>query len=109
MAILPRDIMMDILSRLPVNSLLRFRHASMPFYSLIDTSEFIKLHLNCLTKTNSNPSFIFRGRNSTNTLSTSLDLLDNVLQLDKPFKSSNKMTQVVGSCKGLLLNRGMDL
>lgn len=90
MAILPPDIMMDILSRLPGKSLLRFKCVSKPFCSLIDSPELIKLHLNRSMETKSNLSLILIGWDTTKILSKRLDLLgndllDNVRQLENPF------------------------
>ncbi|XP_074267449.1 F-box protein CPR1-like [Silene latifolia] len=42
---LPDDLIMDILSRLPVKTLLRFKSASKSLLNLIIRSEFVKLHL----------------------------------------------------------------
>lgn len=49
---IPQDIIMDILSRLPVKSLLRFRSVSKEWYKLISDPHFIKLHVNQCTKNN---------------------------------------------------------
>ncbi|KAL9411353.1 hypothetical protein AB3S75_045029 [Citrus x aurantiifolia] len=45
MAKLPQDIVADILSRLPVKSLLRFKCVSKPWFSLISDSQFAKTQL----------------------------------------------------------------
>ncbi|KDO58140.1 hypothetical protein CISIN_1g042865mg [Citrus sinensis] len=59
MASLLQDVMTEILSRLPVNPLLRFRCVSKTFCGLIDSRYFIKLHMNRSIETNSNLSLIF--------------------------------------------------
>lgn len=98
---------MDILSRLPGKSLLRFKCVSKPFCSLIDSPELIKLHLNRSMETKSNLSLILIGWDTTKILSKRLDLLgndllDNVRQLENPFQNSMSLTPIVGSCNGLL-------
>lgn len=49
---LPKDIIVDILSRLAVKSLLRFKSVSKEWCSLISEPQFIKLHLNQSNKNN---------------------------------------------------------
>ncbi|KAL6554256.1 hypothetical protein OROMI_019929 [Orobanche minor] len=51
----PEDIVEDILSRLPVEALLRFRCVSKSWYSLIGSKRFIKRHLERSTKNRSFP------------------------------------------------------
>ncbi|KAL7166820.1 hypothetical protein ACSBR2_037484 [Camellia fascicularis] len=57
---LPEEIITDILSRLPVRLLLRFRCISMHWRALIDSSDFVKLHLNRSIETNTTLSFIIK-------------------------------------------------
>ncbi|XP_042488002.1 F-box/kelch-repeat protein At3g06240-like [Macadamia integrifolia] len=75
---LPEVLIMDILSRLPVKSLLRFRCVSKPRCALITDPPFIKMHL-----------------------SQSLAKAAAV-ELDHPLKSPDYGTEVPGSCNGLL-------
>ncbi|GFS30487.1 hypothetical protein Acr_00g0012160 [Actinidia rufa] len=47
---LPQDLLMEILSRLPVKSLLRLKSVSKYWFSLIQNPSFIHLHHNCSKK-----------------------------------------------------------
>ncbi|XP_058187759.1 F-box protein CPR1-like [Rhododendron vialii] len=49
---LPQDVTAEILSRLPVKSLLRFKSVSKNWFSLIQNSDFVSLHLHRSTTTN---------------------------------------------------------
>ncbi|KAL9427479.1 hypothetical protein AB3S75_029630 [Citrus x aurantiifolia] len=51
---LPLDLIVDILIRLPVRSLARFRCASRSFRSLIDGQDFVNRYVNHSIETNSN-------------------------------------------------------
>ncbi|XP_050231506.1 F-box protein CPR1-like [Mercurialis annua] len=57
MSDLPLDIISDILKLLPVKSLLRFRCLSKSYCSLIDSRDFIILHLSQSNNTNANRNF----------------------------------------------------
>ncbi|XP_059639156.1 F-box protein CPR1-like [Cornus florida] len=59
MSEIPLQVVADILSRLPVKPLLRFRCVSKSWCALIDDPHFIKSHLNQSIKTNSNRRLIF--------------------------------------------------
>ncbi|GAA0175646.1 hypothetical protein LIER_41953 [Lithospermum erythrorhizon] len=61
MLILPDDVITDILSRLPVKPLLRFRCVCKPWLDLIDSPVFIKLHLNKTKKLESHRTLIQQG------------------------------------------------
>ncbi|XP_043693042.1 F-box protein CPR1-like [Telopea speciosissima] len=98
---LPEDVIPDILSRLPVKSLLRFRCVCKPWCDLITDPAFVKMHLNRSLACNSNLSLIFKYPNL---LSMDLDVCEQqkAVELDHPLKSPNNGTKVVGSCNGLL-------
>uniref|UniRef100_A0A2P2MYH0 Uncharacterized protein MANES_04G117600 n=1 Tax=Rhizophora mucronata TaxID=61149 RepID=A0A2P2MYH0_RHIMU len=124
MAKLPLDIINDLFSRLPPEALLRFRCLSKELRSLIDSHEFIKLHLHRSIETNSNRCLII-NHFKTNCLVSEVDLdsLDiNLISRNDPLEayatfhdvSSIKGFQikrvlpwknrsdVIGSCNGLI-------
>ncbi|XVF69622.1 hypothetical protein PTKIN_Ptkin11bG0096100 [Pterospermum kingtungense] len=96
MLTLSPDIISEILCRLSVKPLLRFRCVSKPWCSLVDNPDFIKLHLShsLKTKTQTHLSFILREIN--------LYSLKCALKLDHPFEDGYGGTEVLGSCNGLL-------
>ncbi|ESR50693.1 hypothetical protein CICLE_v10033794mg [Citrus x clementina] len=112
MAKLPTDINMDILSRLSVKCLLRFKCVSKSFCSLIDSQEFIKIHLKRSIETSSNLSLILSGTPASilpsscywdgKIFSASLDSLNLGLELDHPFKNCKGETLMIDSCNGLI-------
>lgn len=105
MSNLPLDLLSDILSRLPVKPLLRFRCVSKSFCSIIDSQDFIKLHLNRTMETNSSVSLILPSTALDNTffLMDLDDSGDNFVEFDHPFKKCERgSTLVIGSCRGLL-------
>lgn len=93
---LPPEIITDILCRLPVKSLQRFRCVSRWWCHLIDSKDFARLHLIRSKLSNSNPSLIlgFLG-----IYAVDLDSLDVACALNPPFSSSD----VTNSCNGLVL------
>ncbi|XP_059631849.1 F-box protein CPR1-like [Cornus florida] len=99
MSELPVDVIVDILSRLPVKPLLRFRCISKSWHALIDSPDFIKLHLNRSVETNTNRSIIFRDCGLHSIDFDSLD--DDPVELVHPLKNGGGF-EVVGSCDGLL-------
>ncbi|XP_027085877.1 F-box protein CPR1 [Coffea arabica] len=100
---LPWELILDILSRLPATSLLRFRCVSKPWRSLIDSPDFVQMHLRQSQKAagTTNRSLIlgFLG-----IYSIDLDSLDCARPLRPPFSSSD----VSNSCNGLVLLLGQN-
>ncbi|KAA8516863.1 hypothetical protein F0562_017319 [Nyssa sinensis] len=100
MSELPADMVTDILSRLPVETLLRFRCVSKPWCALIGSSDFIKFHLKRSTETNNNLSIIFGDGVGLYTID--FEWLDEAVKLDTPLEFMDYVIQVSGSCNGLL-------
>uniref|UniRef100_A0A2N9IEE6 F-box domain-containing protein n=1 Tax=Fagus sylvatica TaxID=28930 RepID=A0A2N9IEE6_FAGSY len=99
MSSLPDEVILEILSRLPIKPLLCFRCVSKPWLALIDSPQFIKLHLKQSLKTTTNLSLIL---SSGYLYSSDFDSLDTAIELDHPLKTPNYETEIVGSCNGLL-------
>lgn len=100
------DVIVDILLRLPVISLLRFRCVSIQFCTLIDSPEFIRSHLKKSIETKNHRSLILPNKIP---CSVDFDSLDSCVELDHhPFKSYRDFDiQVWGSCNGLVCLRNI--
>ncbi|CAA2976994.1 F-box CPR30-like [Olea europaea subsp. europaea] len=94
---LPREIIAEVLSWMRVKFLLRFRCVSKPWCSIIDSKDFVKLHLNHAGKTSSNCSLILDGLDDHFCLS-----LDSLNRIDiGSFPIENHI--ILNSCNGLVL------
>uniref|UniRef100_A0A803LPQ4 F-box domain-containing protein n=1 Tax=Chenopodium quinoa TaxID=63459 RepID=A0A803LPQ4_CHEQI len=113
MADLPTPLITIILSKLPVESLLRFRCVAKSWRSLIDEQYFINLHLkNSLQNSTHqtliiNDIFLYGGsHNSTNKdpylYSVDYPTLNRATVINCPFDCDSFETEIVGSCNGLL-------
>ncbi|KAG8390674.1 hypothetical protein BUALT_Bualt01G0108200 [Buddleja alternifolia] len=108
--IFPEEIITEILSRLPVKSLLKFRCVSKSWRSLISTKHFIKSHLTISTKNTkfNHHSIISTLLHPYYTLkSCSLhSLLYNpityAVDFDYPMKNPKNSVRIVGCCNGLV-------
>lgn len=100
----PADIIVDILIRLPVKCLLRFRCVSKQFLSIINSQDFVNRHLQFHS---SRKKVIFQGTRSDIYL---LDL-SSVHNNDIPFENWQREDNidVIGSCDGLLVIRNARL
>ncbi|EXB41586.1 F-box protein [Morus notabilis] len=105
---LPWEIIADILSRLAVKDLLRYRCVSKPWCSLIDGPDFIKLHLKQSLETTSHHRVIFGDR--TELYWVDLVTLDSAVRLPYPIDIGRGI-DVLGGCNGLvaLANKGGDV
>ncbi|EXB82447.1 F-box protein [Morus notabilis] len=98
---LPLEIIVDILYRLPVNDLLRYRCVSKQWRSLIDGPDFIKLHLNHSKQSNSNLAAVLFNKNDI--LRIDLDSLGGAaaVKLNHPIDDGSEIF-ILGSCNGLV-------
>ncbi|KAK9287824.1 hypothetical protein L1049_016266 [Liquidambar formosana] len=101
---LPPEIIVDILSRLPVKSLCRFRCVSKPWRTLISDPHFSKMHLTRTQNHPHNERLLLMADDSLYTVEYNESSSENVaiaVELDIPcVKSPNA---ILGSCDGLLL------
>ncbi|XP_012477864.2 F-box protein CPR1 [Gossypium raimondii] len=95
------DEMIEILCRLSVKDLLRFKCASKHWCSLIDDPYFIKLHLSHSLKTKTNHSLILR-RYEYHFFSVNYDSGETIQKLNHPLGEQKKAIKILGSCNGLL-------
>ncbi|PHU29648.1 hypothetical protein BC332_01741 [Capsicum chinense] len=109
MSDVPPEVITEILSRLPVKSLLRFRCVSKSFKSLIDSPKFIKAHLKQQQEPNPNANLnlILEAHYKTDNLfslefTTNTSAQHHPKKLDHPLKQIYGPTQVLGSCRGLV-------
>ncbi|XP_058213104.1 F-box/kelch-repeat protein At3g23880-like [Rhododendron vialii] len=73
---LPLEITIEILSRLPVKTLLRFKSVCKNWYALIKTQDFISKHLQTLSAPNSTPLLLIKYYNH-NAQNYAMSLLSN--------------------------------
>ncbi|XP_073144165.1 F-box protein CPR1-like [Henckelia pumila] len=99
MANLPREIIVDILCRLPVKSLKRFRAVARWWCFQIDSQDFVKLHLHRSLASNSNRNLILGGLAL---YSVDLDSLDKAHVIKPPFYYQS-VDSITNSCNGLVV------
>ncbi|XVF28012.1 hypothetical protein REPUB_Repub14bG0159100 [Reevesia pubescens] len=99
---IPMDVITDVLYRLPVKTIVRFKSLSKPCCSVIDDPDFIKAHLNRSIQTRSNLNILLRGLHL---YSVEFDALDSAVPLDYPLGNAVAGTEAFGSCNGILAFR----
>lgn len=105
---LPMELISDILSRLPVKSLLRFKSVSKSWYKLIKSLNFVKQNQDYF-KLNPNPVFnavlstVFVRKTGKQIFRVNLiNALDKPIDLDVSFISDDTSFLVLGICDGLV-------
>ncbi|CAL1352151.1 unnamed protein product [Linum trigynum] len=101
---IPHDVVTDIFRQLPAEALLRFRALSKPICDLIDSYDFIHLHLSYSLRTKSHHSLILRDWHL---YTVDFDSLDAAVDLDHPL-SVGGGTEAVGSVNGLVALRNSE-
>ena len=111
---LPYDIVLNILTRLPVKSVIRLRCVSKSLYSSITTPYFISTHLNH-TKSNINRDnacvihLRYSSRPAIQACTVALDRsFDTISEIRIPFDFAHPRVQIVGSSNGLLCLADLD-
>ncbi|KAL7590489.1 F-box protein At3g07870 [Lactuca sativa] len=115
---LPKDVIIDILSRVPIRYILRFKSVSKSWYALFKNPKFITKHFeNQATSsdvTALDASFLFTPHKSSSPptaaanrnvgliLSNSEKPIKIPIEIDIPFLSISKPLRVCGSCNGLI-------
>ncbi|RZC55285.1 hypothetical protein C5167_014148 [Papaver somniferum] len=104
---LPQEMIISILSRLPVKSVLRFRCVCKTWCELFKTPNFIQMHLNRSTE-NNYFSFMLTTHDKTYSLgldeydeSSLTELFDKAFEIDYPFKASRRGVRIEAFCDGL--------
>ncbi|XP_059289061.1 F-box/kelch-repeat protein At3g23880-like [Lycium ferocissimum] len=104
--IFPREIISNILSRLPVKTLLQFRSVCKPWRNLISKPNFIDTHFYHSSSLQhiGSPILIHTQhvKSSDHVLSLYNPLESSVVELDNPFPFFFQEMAVVGSCNGIV-------
>ncbi|GLT37399.1 hypothetical protein SLA2020_117170 [Shorea laevis] len=107
MSPLAPELVTDILLRLPVTSLLRFRCLSKSHCAEIDSPDFAKDHLNRSIQSKTGQKLVINNvdfMDQTDFYYAEFDdNLEDAYLLNNPLKSSRRCTAVCGSCNGLFL------
>ncbi|XP_050282191.1 F-box protein CPR1-like isoform X2 [Quercus robur] len=108
---LPHDIVLNILTRLPAKSAIRFRCVSKTWDSSITTPNFISTHLNNFAHDHDNDNgdgYIIHMPWNTNSSNRAVCTVafdrtfDRISEIEVPFDLPSGSIQIVGSCNGLL-------
>lgn len=107
---LPHEIIVEILPRLPVKTLLRFKSVCKSWRSLISHPKFVQTHLSLasLDTDYTQHRLLLRGNDlhhdlkSCSIFSIMYEQSDTAASLDYPFDGSPNWVWIVGSCNGLV-------
>ncbi|XP_059629761.1 F-box protein CPR1-like [Cornus florida] len=106
---LPHDVLIDVLTRLPIKTLIRCACVCKSWYSLVTNPSFITTHLN-VSSNNSNDLVLIRSvyGDDANQVNYSLlrcenEVLCDYAKLELPLKTDNNhYLRIMGSCNGLV-------
>ncbi|KAF5935647.1 hypothetical protein HYC85_026776 [Camellia sinensis] len=103
---IPQEVWIDILTRLPIETLIRCISISKSWYSLITTPTFISQHLNRTTAANNDLLLVRNYSDNSKKEHYSLHFdnhtFDAYKTLDFPFMTPNHYFRVIGCSNGLL-------
>lgn len=106
---IPHELLIEILTRLPAKSLLRFTSVCKSWYSLITNPSFITTHLNHTISSNKNNETLLLRYYDRNEMKENYTVRhddetfgEQFSQLEFPFKSPIGYFRIVGCCNGLI-------
>ncbi|GAA0159558.1 hypothetical protein LIER_38891 [Lithospermum erythrorhizon] len=102
MSDIPQEIVTEMLIRLPVEPLLRFRCVCKPWCALIDSQEFIKLHMKQNLESDRK---LFLSGETLQAIDFDTIFTDNVAEIinvDPPVRVRSIGIEVIGCCNGLV-------
>ncbi|KAL9232187.1 hypothetical protein vseg_007325 [Gypsophila vaccaria] len=105
---LPPDLISEIISRLPLKPLARFKSVSKSWHSLITSPKFIKLHLTKTQNSTNFPKLIIISHSTTLSEAdiddTNIYDIDYLSELNHPLKHlpSHNAVEIDGHCNGVL-------
>ncbi|CAN4096287.1 unnamed protein product [Withania somnifera] len=101
---LPQEIVLNIVSRLPITSLLQFKFVCKSFYNMLHDTDLVNMHMSHSVETD--PCIIIHAdyplRNQLCFLPFSDHGREVVRKIRTPFANSVPEFKIVGSCQGLL-------
>ena len=96
---LPDEIVLEILTRLPVKSLLRFRCVCKSWYSSIANPNFISTHFN---NNHHDDASLFRSHSHEVCTLASNRTFETISEFRIPFTFHSSFPKILGSCNGIL-------
>ncbi|KAF5728859.1 putative F-box and associated interaction domains-containing protein [Tripterygium wilfordii] len=107
MSRISKDLITEIILRLPVKSLIRFKWVSKTWCSMIEDPDFIKLHLDHSLKTGSNHYLMLKDRRL---FTVDFDSLTTAVEMEHHplYAGLGGETEAIGSSNGLVLLRNSE-